>query len=272
MPPRPSSSIVAIALPPPFLLPRSLLQSRLQICQKRSLGIRSHDKKVRHDKYHPKTLHASREAALRRKEVADTIPYRTGLMAVKKGMTALYDGDQGDRVACTVLQLDRNQVVHHRTYDQHGYFAVCIGAGHKSESRVSKPQLGHFSVQGVPPKRWLHEFRVRDKTGLVPVGRSLSADHFLVGQFVDTRSVSKGKGFAGAMKRWGFHGQDRSHGVSLTHRSLGSTGGGQGSGSRVYPGKKMPGRMGGKRNTIQSLRVMQTDAGNGIVVVKGMLN
>lgn len=233
------------------------------------MGVRSIDKKVRHDKYHPKALHATRQAALERKEVANTIPLRTGLMAIKKGMTAVYN-DEGTRIPCTVLQLDRNQVVHHKTIKRHGYFAVCVGAGHVNEKNVTKPQLGHFSLQGVSPKRHLHEFRVRDQAGLVPVGQSIAADWFLVGQHVDTRSTSKGKGFAGAMKRWGFHGQDRSHGVSLTHRSHGSLGGSQGSGSRVYPGKKMAGRMGGQRNTIQSLRVMQTDPGNGILVLKGM--
>ncbi|KAI9879071.1 MAG: 54S ribosomal protein L9, mitochondrial [Watsoniomyces obsoletus] len=132
--------------------------------------------------------------------------------------------------------------------------------------------LGHYSVQGVSPKRYLHEFRVRDRKGLLAVGEMIKADWFLHGQFVDTRSNCKGKGFTGVMKRWGMHGQDRSHGVSLAHRSMGSAGQGQGGGSRVYPGKKMAGRMGGQRNTIQNLRVMQTDAEKGILVVNGAVS
>ena len=119
------------------------------------------------------------------------------------------------------------------------------------------------------PKKHLQEFRVADHKGLLAVGEEIQADWFMEGQFVDTRSNCKGKGFQGVMKRWGMHGQDRSHGVSLAHRSMGSAGQGQGGGSRVYPGKKMAGNMGGQRNTIQSLKVMQVDAAKGIVVVSG---
>lgn len=200
--------------------------------------------------------------------MANTLPLRSGLMAIKKGMTAIYD-DNGTRIPCTVLQLDRNQVVFHKTEKEHGYYAVCVGAGNVHPKNVTKPMLGHFSVQGVGPKRHLHEFRVRDESGLIPIGQVLTADWFLTGQFVDTRSNCKGKGFAGVMKRWGMHGQDRSHGVSKTHRSLGSAGPGQGGGSRVYPGKKMAGNMGGQRNTIQNVKVLQTDAENGIVLLHG---
>jgi large subunit ribosomal protein L3 len=232
------------------------------------MGIRSIDRKVRHDKFHPKSLLASRAAALKRRMLSNTLPLRTGAMAIKKGMTAVYDGE-GKRIPCTVLQLDRNQVVFHKTKRQHGYYAVCVGAGSVASKNVTKPMLGHYSVQGVSPKRHLHEFRVRDRKGLLAVGEMIKADWFLHGQFVDTRSNCKGKGFTGVMKRWGMHGQDRSHGVSLAHRSMGSAGQGQGGGSRVYPGKKMAGRMGGQRNTIQNLRVMQTDAEKGILVVNG---
>lgn len=129
--------------------------------------------------------------------------------------------------------------------------------------------LGHYSVQGVAPKQRQQEFRVRDHKGLLAVGEEIRADWFMEGQFVDTRSNCKGKGFQGVMKRWGMHGQDRSHGVSLAHRSMGSAGQGQGGGSRVYPGKKMAGNMGGQRNTIQNLKVLQVDAAKGIVVVNG---
>lgn len=134
--------------------------------------------------------------------------------------------------------------------------------------------LGHFSAQGVPIKRHVVEFRVRDRRGLAtaPVGEVLDAARFKVGQFVDARAVSKGKGFQGVMKRWGMHGQDRTHGASLSHRSLGSAGQGQGGGSRVYPGKKMAGNMGAEWRTQACLKVMQVDGENGIVVVKGAVS
>lgn len=217
-------------------------------------------------------LLSSSTAALKRREEANTLPLRTGALAIKKGMTAIFDTETGQRIPCTVLQLDGVQVVAHKTRKQHGYWAVCVGSGFKKPKNVSKSMLGHYSVQGVSPKRHLHEFRVKDKNGLIEVGEEIKADWFLQGQYVDTRSNCKGKGFQGVMKRWGMHGQDRSHGVSLTHRSMGSAGQGQGGGSRVYPGKKMAGNMGGQRNTVQSLKVMMTDAEKGIVVVNGMLS
>jgi large subunit ribosomal protein L3 len=216
-------------------------------------------------------LHATPAAALQRKMKADSLPLRTGALAIKKGMTAVYDTESGKRIACTVLQLDQNQVVSHKTKRKHGYFAVCVGSGSSTPKHVSKPMVGHFSAQEVAIKRYQKEFRVRTAQGLLPVGEEIKADWFQVGQFVDTRSNTKGKGFAGPMKRWGFKGQPRSHGHSLSHRSHGSMGPSQGGGSRVYPGKKMAGKMGGERNTIQSLKVLQTDSDNGIVVVHGML-
>lgn len=213
-------------------------------------------------------LKATTTAALERKAV--TTPLRTGAIAVKKGMTAIYDPETGKRTACTVLQLDRVQVVSHKTRQQHGYYAVQVGSGWKHPSNMTRSLLGHFSVNGVSPKRHVHEFRVKDESGLLPVGEIIGADWFQEGQFVDARSNTRGMGFAGVMKRHGFHGQDRSHGVSLTHRSLGSAGQGQGGGSRVYPGKKMAGNMGNERNTVQNLKVLKVDAENGIVVVNGM--
>lgn len=198
------------------------------------------------------------------------MPLRTGLLAIKKGMTGLYDPETGKRTPCTVLQLDRCQVVSHKTMDKHGYFAVQVGAGFKKPQRLTKALLGHFSVNEIAPKRYVHEFRVKDQSGLLEIGSTLSADWFQVGQFVDARSNTKGKGFAGVMKRHGFHGQDRSHGVSLTHRSMGSAGPSQGGGSRVYPGKKMAGNMGNVQNTLQNLKVLEVDPVNGIIVVNGM--
>ena len=241
--------------------------------QTRSFGIRSIDP-PRITRYNSgpesPTLLSSPKAALQRRLEADTLPLRTGALAIKKGMTSMFDLDSGARIPCTVLQMDRVQVVAHKTRRRHGYHAVCVGHGWRRAKNISKPMLGHYSSQGVPPKAELREFRVRDHRGLLAVGTEINADWFITGQFVDTRSHCKGKGFQGVMKRWGMHGQDRSHGASLSHRSLGSAGQGQGGGSRVYPGKKMAGNMGGQRNTVQSLKVMQVDANSGVVVVHGM--
>ncbi|EEA27986.1 hypothetical protein TMatcc_003706 [Talaromyces marneffei ATCC 18224] len=217
-------------------------------------------------------LKSTPQAALERRLKANTMPLRTGLLAIKKGMTGLYDPETGKRTPCTVLQLDRCQVVSHKTMDKHGYFAVQVGAGFKKPQRLTKALLGHFSVNEIAPKRYVHEFRVKDQSGLLEIGSTLSANWFQVGQFVDARSNTKGKGFAGVMKRHGFHGQDRSHGVSLTHRSMGSAGPSQGGGSRVYPGKKMAGNMGNVQNTLQNLKVLEVDPVNGIIVVNGSVS
>ena len=271
MPPTPSN-LVSVPLPPPFLLPRSILRKPVVSSQQRSFGIRSIER-PKTNTYNVvsgiKPLLSTQVAAFERRIKSDTLPLRTGALAIKKGMTAIYDTESGKRIPCTVLQLDRNQVVSHKTRKPHGYYAVCVGSGLMDSKNVTKPMLGHFSAQGVSPKRYQHEFRVRGPEGLLAVGEVIRADWFMEGQFVDTRSNCKGKGFAGAMKKWGFHGQDRSHGHSLSHRSLGSLGPGQGGGSRVYPGKKMAGRMGGQRNTVQNLKVLQSDPENGIVVVNG---
>lgn len=142
-----------------------------------------------------RVLGASSTAALARKEY--TTPLRTGALAVKKGMTALYDPETGVRTPCTVLQLDRCQVVAHKTRDRHGYWAVAIGAGWKHPSNVTRPLLGHFAAQGVSPKRWVREFRVRDEKGLLAVGEVVGAEWFKEGQFIDARADSRGMGFAG---------------------------------------------------------------------------
>ncbi|KAK5787594.1 hypothetical protein VI817_010091 [Penicillium citrinum] len=212
-------------------------------------------------------LESSTTAALRRK--ANSLPLRTGAIATKKGMTAIFDPETGKRTACTVLQLDRVEVVSHKTRQKHGYFAVQIGAGWKHPSNMTKSLLGHFAANGLSPKRHVYEFRVKGEEGLLPIGESIYANWFQEGQFVDTKSNTKGKGFAGVMKRHGFGGQDRSHGVSLTHRSMGSSGPGQGGGSRVYPGKKMAGNMGNTQNTVQNLRILKVDRETGVVVVSG---
>jgi large subunit ribosomal protein L3 len=272
MPPA-APRLLAVPLPPPFLLPRPFLRTSIDIPHKRCFGIRSIDRRPNHSRYNDvegvDKLHTSPDAAFERKLIADSLPLRTGALAIKKGMTAIYDVESGKRIACTVLQMDRNQVVSHKTRRRHGYFAVCVGSGTIRAKNVTKPMLGHFSSQGVGPKRYQKEFRVRGTEGLLPIGDEIRADWFAPGQFVDTRSNCKGKGFAGPMKRWGFGGQPRSHGHSLSHRSHGSVGPSQGGGSRVYPGKKMAGNMGGQRVTQQNLKVLQSDAENGIVVVNG---
>lgn len=260
-----------IQLPLLLLRPRSTATSAVPNVPVRTFGIRSlNPPKENRFNSGPDlpTLKSTPAAALERK--AYTLPLRPGAVAIKKGMTALYDTETSQRIPCTVLQLDRVEVVSHKTLKKHGYFAVQVGAGWKHPSNMTKSLLGHFSANGISPKRHVYEFRVKDESGLLPIGRAITADWFQEGQYVDSRSNSKGKGFAGVMKRHGFHGQDRSHGVSLMHRSLGSAGPGQGGGSRVYPGKKMAGNMGNEQNTVQNLRVLKVDPAHGIVVVKGM--
>lgn len=213
-------------------------------------------------------LESTTTAALARK--APTTPLRTGLLGTKKGMTSVYDAETGKRMACTVLQFDRNEVIAHKTRDKNGYWAVQIGAGSKDPENVTRPELGHFATAKVSPKRWVSEFKVLDKKGLqVEIGQQLGPSWFTPGQFVDVRGVSRGFGFAGGMKKHGWGGQPASHGNSLAHRIMGSAGGSQGSGSRVIPGKKMPGRMGGERVTVKNLKVLQIDEANGILVVNG---
>ncbi|KAI1630039.1 50S ribosomal protein L3 [Exophiala viscosa] len=272
MPSAPSNLFVA----PPSVLSRALLRRPAQrSSQNRNFGIKSIDP-PRPNPYNVvpgiKPLLSTQAAAFQRRIASDTLPLRTGALAVKKGMTAVFDVQSGKRIPCTVLQLDQNEVVSHKTRRRHGYYAVCVGCGSINSKNVTKPMLGHYAVQGVSPKQHQREFRVRNKEGLLPVGEEIRANWFIEGQFVDTRSNCKGKGFAGPMKRWGFKGQPRSHGHSKSHRSHGSLGQGQGGGSRVYPGKKMAGNMGGQRNTVQSLRILQTDADNGIVVVNGAVS
>ncbi|WYZ37481.1 hypothetical protein EsH8_II_000987 [Colletotrichum jinshuiense] len=204
-------------------------------------------------------------AALARRE--KTTPLRTGVLAIKKGMTAVYYGKK--RVPCTVLQLDQVQVVANKTRQNNGYWAVQIGMGTKEPRNVERPLLGYFEAKGIAPKRHLAEFKVRTEEGLLPIGVQLFPDWFQLGQYVDVRSNSRGMGFAGGMKRHGFAGQGASHGNSLNHRTIGTTGPSQGSGSRVMPGKKMPGRMGNERVTVQNLTVLKVDNELGVVLVKG---
>ena len=202
--------LVAIPLPPPFLLPRSLLRKSINSTQKRCMGIRSIDRKPKYSPYNVvpgiEALQSTPAAALRRKLIADALPLRTGALATKKGMTAVYDVESGKRIPCTVLQLDRNQVISHKTRKRHGYYAVCVGSGTINEKNVTKPMLGHYSVQRVSPKRYQKEFRVRGAEGLLPVGEEIRADWFGAGQYVDTRSNCKGKGLCWSYEEMGVQG------------------------------------------------------------------
>ena len=191
---------------------------------------------------------------------------RTGVIAKKMGMTRLFQ-DDGRHVPVTVLALENCQVVSQRTNEVDGYTAVTLGAGTKKAKNVKKPQRAYFGKAEVEPKARLAEFRV-DEDGLVDVGAEIGADHFMSGQKVDVTGTTQGKGFAGAMKRWGFGGLRASHGVSISHRSHGSTGQCQDPG-KVFKGKKMAGHMGARTRTQQNLEVIQIDTDRGLVFVKG---
>ncbi|EWC45760.1 hypothetical protein DRE_05097 [Drechslerella stenobrocha 248] len=183
-------------------------------------------------------------------------------------MTAVFDS-KGLRTPCTVLQIDRCQVMSNKTAKGHGYWAVQVGAGERNPLNVTKPMLGHFAACETSPKQIVAEFRIRDERGLMKPGSLLGANWFRTGQLVDIRANCKGKGFAGGMKRHGFKGQPASHGNSLMHRAMGSAGQSQGGGSRVLPGKRMAGRMGGQRVTLQLVKVLDVNSTLNTVVVKG---
>jgi large subunit ribosomal protein L3 len=192
---------------------------------------------------------------------------RTGVIAKKMGMMRLFNED-GRHVPVTVLALEGCQVVGARSVEKDGYFAVRLGAGARKAKNVNKPQRGEFAKAQVEPKARVAEFRVEDENGLLPVGAAISAEHFLAGQLVDITGHTQGKGFAGAMKRWGFGGMRASHGVSISHRAHGSTGQRQDPG-KVFKNKKMAGHMGDKQRTQQNLEVVRTDAERGLIFVKG---
>ncbi len=256
-----------LQLPPLFLVPRAAfgLVSKHGI---KSISTPRHTRFTRGGEGLP-VLQTSITAALERK--AYTTPLRTGALGTKKGMSAIYDTETGRRRACTIVQMDRVQVVAHKTRQKHGYYAVQVGSGWKHPSNVTRPLLGHYAEHGVSPKRHLVEFRVRDERGLLDIGKMIGPGWFREGQYVDAKANSRGMGFAGGMKRHGFKGQGASHGVSLTHRAMGSSGQSQGGGSRVLPGKKMAGRMGGHQVTTQNVKIMKVDEEKGIVVLNGPL-
>jgi large subunit ribosomal protein L3 len=181
-------------------------------------------------------------------------------------MTRLFT-EAGEHVPVTVLRLANCQVVGHRTKDKNGYVALQLGAGLRKVQRTTKADRGHFAVAKVEPKRKLAEFRV-DDDALIPIGAEITADHFLVGQYVDVTGTSTGKGWAGPMKRWNFGGLRASHGVSISHRSHGSTGGRQDPG-KTFKNKKMAGHLGADRVTTLNLKVVQTDVDRGLIFVEG---
>jgi large subunit ribosomal protein L3 len=191
---------------------------------------------------------------------------RTGLIAKKLGMSRIFT-DEGNHVAVTVLRVDNCQVVAQRTPDKDGYTALQLGVGAAKVKNVTKPQRGHFAAAKVEPKAKLAEFRVSEDA-LVPVGSEITAAHFVPGQHVDVTGTSIGKGFAGGMKRHNFSGLRASHGVSVSHRSLGSTGQRQDPG-KTFKNKKMAGQLGNERVTTQSLQVVQADAERGLILIKG---
>jgi len=191
---------------------------------------------------------------------------RSGVIARKLGMSRIFT-DAGQHVPVTVLQLDKCQVVAHRTEEKNGYVALQLGAGTAKVKNVTRAQRGHFAVAKVEPKRKIAEFRV-SADNVIEVGAEITADHFVLGQYVDASGISIGKGFAGGMKRHNFGGLRASHGVSISHRSLGSTGQCQDPG-KVFKGKKMAGQMGATRITVQNLEVIKTDIDRGLILVRG---
>jgi large subunit ribosomal protein L3 len=191
---------------------------------------------------------------------------RSGVIAKKLGMTRLFMED-GRQVPVTVLQMENVQVVAQRTAERDGYSAVQLGAGSAKPKNTTQAMRGHFARASVEPKRRLAEFRVSPEN-LIEVGEEITADHYFAGQFVDIAGTSIGKGFAGGMKRHNFGGLRASHGVSISHRSHGSTGQCQDPG-KVFKGKKMAGHMGAVRVTTQNLQVVRTDSERGLIMVKG---
>ncbi len=191
---------------------------------------------------------------------------RTGVIAKKLGMTRFFD-EAGVHVPVTVLSLDGCQVTAQRTKDKDGYVALQLGAGAKKAKNTSKAMRGHFAKALVEPKRHLAEFHVSEDN-LIEVGAELTADHFLAGQAVDVQGLTVGKGFQGGMKRWNFGGLRATHGVSVSHRSLGSTGNRQDPG-KTFKGKKMAGQLGQETVTTLNLTIFRVDAERGLILIKG---
>ncbi|QJE73643.1 50S ribosomal protein L3 [Aerophototrophica crusticola] len=193
---------------------------------------------------------------------------RSGLIAQKVGMTRVFT-DAGESVPVTVLKLDSVQVVAQRTEERDGYTALQLGTGKAKVKNVAKAQREMYARAKVEPKKKLVEFRV-DPKNLIEVGAELTADHFVPGQYVDVQGTTIGKGYAGGMKRWNFGGLRATHGVSVSHRSIGSTGGRQDPG-KTFKNKKMPGQLGVETVTVQNLKIVSVDAERGLILVKGAI-
>lgn len=211
----------------------------------------------------PKINHSLESSNLRKALLG-----RPGLLGIKSGMITWFTED-GKEFPATVIEINSCEVVQNKTIDSHGYWSVLLGQVDKLKN-VDENRLKLFEQAGVAPKQHISEFRVRDQSGLIPVGTELKADYFAVGQLVDVQTTSKGKGFAGVMKRHNFAGLAASHGVSRAHRHPGGSGGNQDPG-RVLPGKKGPGRMGGKSCTVVNNQVLHADGEAGILIVKGQI-
>ncbi len=190
-----------------------------------------------------------------------------GLIGRKSGMTRVFMED-GASVPVTVIEVEPNRITHVKTTESDGYSAVQVTTGDVKQNRVSKPEAGHFAKTSVPAGRGLWEFRVAELSEELVVGAEMTLDQFEAGQRVDVRGVSKGKGYAGVIKRWNFRGQDNSHGNSISHRAPGSIGQCQTPG-RVFKGKKMSGHLGNVRVTTQNLEVVRVDSERNLLLVKG---
>src|ERR1700677_3320339 len=191
---------------------------------------------------------------------------RSGVIAQKVGMTRVFP-ETGEHIPLTVLKLGNCQVLGHRTTEKNGYVALQLGSGTRKTVYLPKAERGQFAVAKVEPKRKVTEFRV-SQDALIPVGAEIQADHFVVGQFVDVTGTSVGKGFAGGIKRWNFGGLRATHGVSVSHRSIGSTGGRQDPG-KTFKNKKMPGHMGQENVTTLNVTVFRIDVERGLILLKG---
>jgi len=191
---------------------------------------------------------------------------RSGVIAQKVGMTRVFT-DAGEHIPVTVLKVENCQVVGQKTQEKNGYTAVQLGAGLAKVKRLTQAERGQFAKVKVEPKRKVAEFRVTPDN-MIEVGAEITADHFVPGQFVDVSGITIGKGFAGAMKRWNFGGLRASHGVSVSHRSHGSTGNRQDPG-KVFKNKKMAGQLGGEKVTTQNIKVVSTDVERGLILVRG---
>lgn len=211
-----------------------------------------------------KSVNHSMESTNQRKSLLS----RPGLLGIKRGMITWFT-DSGEQHAATVIEIDSCEVVLNKTIETDGYWSVMLGHVDKLKN-VSPKELKKYEKAGISPKQQVSEFRVRDESGLITPGTELKADYFKVGQLVDVIGTTKGKGFAGPMKRWGFAGLGATHGVSLAHRSHGAMGGNQTPG-RVLPGKKMAGRMGGKSCTAFNHEVLYANGEEGIIIVKGQI-